>query len=119
MSDLDWADDLEISVMATDEHGVITYMNAFAERANQDAGGAKLIGASLFACHPERSLARVHELYQAPGPSHYTVARSGRRKIIHHLPRYRDGRFAGVVEISVPIPAELPHFERRPAGPLG
>jgi hypothetical protein len=28
------------------------------------------------------------------------------------MPWYRDGVFAGVVELSVPIPDELPHFDR-------
>jgi hypothetical protein len=28
------------------------------------------------------------------------------------MPWYQDGEFAGVVEISIPIPDELPHFDR-------
>jgi hypothetical protein len=28
------------------------------------------------------------------------------------MPWYQDGKFAGIVEISIPIPDDLPHFDR-------
>ena len=44
--------------------------------------------------------------------NHYTIAKGGQRKIIHQLPWFDGGAFAGFVEISIPIPEALPHFDR-------
>ena len=38
--------------------------------------------------------------------------KKGQKKIIHQIPWTQDGAFAGFVEISIPIPDELPHFDR-------
>lgn len=35
-----------------------------------------------------------------------------KKKIIHQIPWTRNGVFAGFVEISIPIPDDLPHFDR-------
>ena len=75
-------------------------------------GGAALIGKSVFDCHPEPARTRTVELYERRQPNHYTIRKDGRRKIIHQMPWYRGGAFAGFIEISIPIPDEMPHFER-------
>ncbi len=41
-----------------------------------------------------------------------TIRKAGQRKIIHHLPWYQDGALAGLVELSIPIPDELPELDR-------
>ena len=35
------------------------------------------------------------------------------RKLIYQSPWYRDGAYAGFVELSLEIPAEMPHFVRQ------
>ena len=101
-----------VAITVTDADGTIVAMNARACESFADAGGAALVGASVFACHPEPALARTRELYGRQQPNHYTIRKHGQRKIIHQLPWLRDGAFAGFVEISIPIPDELPHFDR-------
>jgi hypothetical protein len=51
-------------------------------------------------------------LFAGRTPNHYTVERAGITKIIHQMPWFTHGEFAGFVEISVPIPARLPHLRR-------
>jgi hypothetical protein len=41
-----------------------------------------------------------------------TYEKDGGEKLIYQEPWYRDGQFAGVVEISFEIPFDLPHFVR-------
>ncbi len=96
----------------TDDHGTIVAMNARSRAAFAADGGGALVGRSVFDCHPEPARAKTLELYERRLPNHYTIAKGGRRKMIHQIPWTRDGRFAGFVEISVPIPDELPHFDR-------
>jgi sensor histidine kinase regulating citrate/malate metabolism len=110
--DTRWPADIEAAVTVTDAAGTITAMNAAACRAFASDGGSALVGRSVFDCHPEPALTRTRELYAAGQANHYTISKGGGRKIIHQLPRLRDGVFAGFVEISIVIPDELPHFDR-------
>lgn len=107
-----WIDELPAAVTVTDADGTIVAMNSRSQETFSADGGAALIGQSVFACHPEPSLTKTRELYARRQPNHYTVRKHGQRKIIHQLPWYRDGAFAGFVEISIAIPDELPHFDR-------
>jgi hypothetical protein len=75
-------------------------------------GGAALVGRSVFDCHPEPARTKTIELYRERQPNSYTIRRHGQKKIIHQLPWFEDGEFAGFVEISIPIPDDLPHFDR-------
>jgi transcriptional regulator with PAS, ATPase and Fis domain len=109
---IDWALGLQVAITVTDAHGVIVQMNAASISTFQKSGGAALVGQDVRGCHPPPARERLDQLYQTQQPNHYTIRKGGQRKIIHQLPWYQDGRFAGLVEISIPIPDELPHFER-------
>lgn len=107
-----WADELGAAVTVTDAEGTIVSMNRRSCETFAADGGAGLVGRSVFDCHPEPALTRTRELYRTREPNHYTIEKDGRRKIIHQMPWFRDGAFAGFVEISIPIPDILPHFKR-------
>jgi transcriptional regulator with PAS, ATPase and Fis domain len=107
-----WLEEFPVSIIVTDAAGEILTMNARARDAFADDGGAALIGTSVFDCHPEPARTKTVELYRHRQPNHYTISKGGRRKVIHQVPWYRDGEFAGFVELSIPIPDELPHFDR-------
>jgi transcriptional regulator with PAS, ATPase and Fis domain len=107
-----WMEQLPVAVTVTDADGTIIAMNARSRETFAADGGGELVGRSVFACHPEPALTKTRALYARREPNHYTISKNGQRKIIHQLPWTQDGRFAGFVEISIPIPGELPHFER-------
>ena len=107
-----WVDELQAAVTVTDADGTIIEMNERSLASFKAEGGAALIGKSVFDCHPEPARTRTVELYERRQPNHYTIRKDGRRKIIHQMPWYRGGAFAGFIEISIPIPDEMPHFER-------
>lgn len=112
MSEFRWAEELEVAVTAADRHGTIVYMNRRAKEVFTSSGGGDLVGKSLFDCHPGDSQAKLRALYDGQRANHYTIRKRGQNKIIHQLPRLEGGVFNGYVEISVPIPDELPHFDR-------
>lgn len=112
MRSVDWPDGLPVEITVTAADGTIVEMNARSREAFAADGGAALLGRSVFACHPEPALSKTRELYARRAPSHYTIRKNGQKKIIHHLPWFENGEFAGFVEIEVPIPDELPHFDR-------
>jgi transcriptional regulator with PAS, ATPase and Fis domain len=108
-----WVEELPVAITVTDASGTILAMNARSRASFEDQGGAALLGTSVFACHPEPARSKVLELFEERAANHYTVRKAGRRKVIHQIPWYREGAFAGFVEFSIPIPDELPHFERK------
>ena len=113
MADNDaWVEGLPVAITVTDADGIILAMNARSRESFAKEGGGALIGTSVFACHPEPALTKTRELYRSQAPNHYTIRKNGQRKIIHQVPWAVDGTFAGYVEISIPIPDELPHFDR-------
>jgi hypothetical protein len=42
----------------------------------------------------------------------YTIQKNGKKKLIYQAPWFRDGVYAGFVELSLEIPWDLPHFNR-------
>jgi hypothetical protein len=112
VDDSKWVEGLPVAVTVTSADGTIVGMNARSREGYAGEGGGALVGKSLFDCHPEPALGKTRALYAAGQPNHYTIRKNGQRKIIHQLPWFEGGVFAGFVEISVPIPDELPHFDR-------
>jgi len=107
-----WVNEVGASITVTDADGQICEMNAQSIATFAADGGAALVGSDVLACHPEHMREKVSRLYETQKPNHYTIRTKGQRKIIHQMPWYQDGQFAGIVEISIPIPDELPHFDR-------
>ncbi len=108
----EWIEGTPVAITVTDADGTILAMNARSRETFAADGGGALIGTSVFACHPEPALTKTRELYASRAPNHYTIRKHGQRKIIHQIPWEKNGVFAGFVEISIPIPDELPHFDR-------
>jgi len=112
LNEMNWTEELLSAVTVTNADGTIVEMNARSRETFANDGGGALIGQSVFGCHPEPALSKTRELYARQLPNHYTIRKNGQKKIIHQLPWYRDGAFAGFVEVSIPIPDTLPHFDR-------
>jgi transcriptional regulator with PAS, ATPase and Fis domain len=110
--DADWVEGLPVAITVTDAEGKIVAMNATSREVFAKDGGGALVGRSLFDCHPEPALTKTRRLYEEKAANHYTIRKNGRRKIIHQIPWTVNGTFAGFVEISIPIPEDLPHFDR-------
>ena len=112
MNDAKWIEGLPVAITVTSADGTILGMNARSREAFASDGGGALVGKNIFDCHPEPALTKTRALYAAQQPNQYTITKNGQRKIIHQLPWFEGGTFAGFVEISIPIPDELPHFDR-------
>jgi transcriptional regulator with PAS, ATPase and Fis domain len=112
VNDTKWIEGLPVAVTVTSADGTIIAMNAQSRDTFASDGGGALVGKSLFDCHPEPARTKTRQLYASQKPNQYTIRKHGQRKIIHQLPWFEGGVFAGYAEISIPIPDDLPHFER-------
>jgi hypothetical protein len=112
MIETSWVDEFPgaVTVCATD--GTILEMNERAAKGFEADGGMELIGKSLLDCHPEPARSKLGELLASGKRNVYTIEKRGVKKLIYQAPWYRNGTYAGLVELSLEIPSELPHFVR-------
>lgn len=106
----DWSKEMNCAVTVCDKEGVVLYMNDKAKKTFARHGD--LIGKSLIPCHNERSRAIITDLLASGGTNVYTIQKNGVRKMIYQTVWKENGIVAGLVEISMLIPDEMPHYVR-------
>lgn len=109
---MEWIDKLDVAVTVTDDSGRIIYMNDKAARTFEKQGGRELIGTGLSDCHSDRSNRIIAEIIRTRTNNVYTIEKNGKKKLIFQAPWPAEGAFGGLVELSIELPAELPHFIR-------
>ena len=109
----DWAFRMNCAVTVVDAHCTIIYMNERARETFAARGGADLIGHNLMDYHNERSRSIIRRLLDEGSSNAYTIEKEGLHKMIYQT-AWRDdsGAVAGLVEISMVIPADMPHYIR-------
>ena len=112
MNELDWVKEFPAAVTVCDEGGILLEMNDKAAKTFEKDGGRKLIGSNMLDCHPEPARTKTERLLTAREKNVYTIEKNGVKKLIYQSPWYRNGEYAGFVELSLEIPFELPHFTR-------
>lgn len=106
----DWAKEMNCAVTVCDNDGIILYMNDKAKETFARHGD--MIGKSLIPCHNERSRAIIADLLASGGSNSYTIEKNGVRKMIYQTAWKENGKVAGLVEISMVIPEDMPHYVR-------
>jgi hypothetical protein len=112
-----WVAEFPGAVTVSGLDGTILYLNDRASATFASRGGREgLVGSDLMACHSDASKAIIASMVEGRKTNAYTITKGGVHKFIYQAPWYRDGEFAGLVELSMEIPGieapELPHFER-------
>ena len=105
-------EELPIAITVADTEGNIIDMNQ--RSADVNSHGEKIIGHNLYDCHPPRAAAILSELYAEQKKNVYTIEKNGIKKLIYQVPWYKDGQFGGLMELSMEIPFEMPHYVREP-----
>jgi len=90
----------------------LLYMNEKSKATFGGPEGAPAIGDSLAGCHKPASLEKMKAILAEGEPNVYTISKGGVRKLIWQAPWTKDGAVAGLVEISLPLPASMPHYDR-------
>lgn len=107
-----WFKEFPGAIMVSSADGTITGMNDACAANYASSGGYDLLGEDAIACHKGPSLDKVKELYESQSLNVYTIQKNGKRKFIYQSPYFVDGKFAGLIEMSLPIPDEIPHHNR-------
>ena len=112
MEDHAWIQEFPGAITVCDAEGIILEMNGRAVQAFEDQGGSALVGTNLLDCHPEPSRSKLKRMLDTHQTNVYTIETRGVRKLIYQAPWYRGGKYAGLMELSLEIPASIPHFVR-------
>jgi transcriptional regulator with PAS, ATPase and Fis domain len=104
--------ELPFAITVCDTEGVILYMNDRSISTFHKYGGAEIIGTSLFLYHHGAAAVKLRELLDTATKNAYTIEKDNIRKMIYQSPWYKDGNFAGLIELSLEIPKEMEHFVR-------
>lgn len=105
-----WSDEMNCAVTVCDTEGTILYMN---EKARETfARHGDLVGKNMLPCHSPASQAKIKELIATGGSNAYTIEKEGLHKVIYQTAWRENGEVKGLVEISMIVPAEMPHYKR-------
>lgn len=110
IKDFEWAEEINAAVTVCDAEGVILFMNKRSRETFSRHGD--LIGKNLFGCHSAASQEKIRHMLATGESNSYTISKEGQRKMIYQTPWRINGKIAGMVEISMVIPEEMPHYIR-------
>ena len=110
MENFEWANELSCAVTVCDKEGVILWQNKKAIETFESYGD--VIGKSLKDCHTDKTWALINRMIDSGSSNSYTIEKNGIKKLIHQTPWYKEGSVAGLVEFSIELPVEIPHFKR-------
>lgn len=106
-----WAQTLECGITVCDAECNILFINSKAREAL--SRGKDITGHNMLRCHNERSRMKIEEMLSKGTTNAYTIEKKGIRKLIYQTPWRKNGIIAGLVEISIVLPAEMPHHVRQ------
>jgi len=107
-----WVKEFSGTVTVCDKEGVIIGLNDASIRQFSERGGETLIGSCIYDCHPEPARTKFKELMKSRRQNIYTIQKDGRKKLVFQSPWFRNGEFAGYLDMTVEIPWEMPHYNR-------
>jgi transcriptional regulator with PAS, ATPase and Fis domain len=110
--DHSWVNGFPAAITVCDKYGIVVAMNDKSAQTFEKDGGYSLIGKNLLDCHPEPSRSKLKQLLDKQKSNVYTIEKGEVKKIIYQTPWFKDGDYAGFVELSIEIPFEMPHFIR-------
>ena len=110
--DFSWVKEFPAAITVCDTDGIILEMNDKSAKTFEKDGGRALIGKNMLDCHPDPSLGKLKLMLEHQTANAYFNTEDGEKRFFFQSPWYREGRYAGFVEISFTVPDTIPHFIR-------
>lgn len=109
MIEHEWVKEFPGTIEVCDRDGVLLEMNDRAIARD----GAEMLGRNILDCHPEPARTKFKALLASGQTNVYTIEKNGKKKLIYQTPWYREGEYAGFIEMALDLPADMPHFVRK------
>lgn len=105
MKTFDWIASYPHGVTVCDTEGIIIAMNGASCENFKKYGGKKLIGSSLFDCHPESANTIIRNQLDFQEANTYITEKAAKKRLISQTPWYHaDKTFGGMVETIIDLP---------------
>ena len=98
-----WVKSFPGAITVSDTQGIILEINDVSERVFKEDGGRALIGKNMLECHPGPARTKLEKLMKEQKTNVYTIEKNGKKKLIYQTPWYKDGVYAGFVELALEI----------------
>lgn len=108
----DFFKEVNIAITVCDKEGNILSMNDKSVAVNSP--NEDIIGRNLMDCHPPMAQKQIADMLQNHNTNAYTIEKNGQKKLIYQTPWYKNGEFSGLIEFSIVLPENMPHFIRKP-----
>lgn len=108
-----WVKEFCGAITVCDREGRILEMNDKAAMTFEHDGGQSLVGKSVYDCHPPAAIEKIKEIMKTGKPHAYTIEKKGVKKLIYQTPWHANGEIKGIMELSLEIPFDMPHFVRK------
>jgi transcriptional regulator with PAS, ATPase and Fis domain len=113
MGNSNWIKYFKGAFTVCNKDGIIVEMNEQAKKTFESNGGDKLLGTNIFDCHPEPSKSILKDIIENKRTNVYTIEKNNVKKLIYQAPIIENGEYKGIVELSLEIPFDMPHFVRK------
>jgi len=107
-----WQEEFDGAITFCDSDNKIVYMNNKSKETFSKYGGGDLIGTNLLAYHSEESKKKIGEIIESKKVNAYTIEKEGKKKLIYQAPCFENDQYIGLLELSLEIPYNMPHFVR-------
>ncbi len=98
-----------VSITICNTEAIVVYQNDTSKRTFGD-----VVGNSLFDCHPSKASEKIRELLANDGTNAYTISKKGLKKLIYQTTwKNENGQIQGLIEYSMVIPEDMPHYVRK------
>ncbi len=103
----DFFKEINVSITVSDTKGNVIYMNDKSKAVFGD-----MVGKNMMACHKQSSQETIKRLIGEKATNVYTIQKGELKKMIYQTPWYVDGEIKGLIEYSIILPDEMPHYVR-------
>lgn len=103
----DFFKNIDVSITVCDTEGIVVYMNEKSKSVFGDKTGQ-----SMMPCHQPRSQEIIRRMIEKDENHIYTISKNGLKKLIYQTPWHEDGKVMGLIEYSMVLPEEMPHYVR-------
>lgn len=107
-----WQKEVNFAITVCNNEGIILSMNNKSQSTFQKDGQEELKGKNVLDCHPPTAQSKLSNLLETHTTNAYTIEKAGIKKLIYQTPWYENGVFRGLVELSLPLPPNMPHYNR-------
>jgi hypothetical protein len=105
---IQWAKEVNFAITVSDINDNIIYMN---DKSNATFPDIK-VGDNLKNCHSNKSNEVINKIKENNIDNIYTIQKGGVKKLIYQTPWYINGIVSGIIELSIVLLDNMPHYNR-------